>query len=175
MLLIVQAHAAAAVLNFSESCTPEILTPYLDGVISKLLVLLQVCFNHNIVFVWIKCSLSTACLRKACNQLLVTKCFSKVQKVIVQWDVLQNGKRMVQEGALTALASVADSAQVSFGESIFLRWAPRLFVLPKYLLDYQSLLLVLEYPSLCFWGMMKGCVTWEFHRYLWFWLARYKW
>lgn len=43
MLLIVQAHAAAAVLNFSESCTPEILTPYLDGVISKLLVLLQVC------------------------------------------------------------------------------------------------------------------------------------
>jgi hypothetical protein len=35
---------------------------------------------------------------------------------------------MVQEGALTALASVADSAQVSFGESIFLRLAPRLFV-----------------------------------------------
>lgn len=44
----VQAHAAAAVLNFSESCTPEILTPYLDGVISKLLVLLQVCFFANI-------------------------------------------------------------------------------------------------------------------------------
>jgi hypothetical protein len=42
--------------------------------------------------------------------------------------VLQNGKRMVQEGALTALASVADSAQVSFGESIFIRLAPRLFV-----------------------------------------------
>ncbi|KAG0582851.1 hypothetical protein M758_3G093200 [Ceratodon purpureus] len=62
----VQAHAAAAVLNFSESCTPEILTPYLDGVISKLLILLQ------------------------------------------------NGKRMVQEGALTALASVADSAQAHF-------------------------------------------------------------
>ncbi|CAM6081611.1 unnamed protein product [Calypogeia fissa] len=62
----VQAHAAAAILNFSESCTPEILTPYLDGVISKLLVLLQ------------------------------------------------NGKRMVQEGALTALASVADSAQALF-------------------------------------------------------------
>jgi hypothetical protein len=62
----VQAHAAAAILNFSESCTPEILTPYLDGVITKLLVLLQ------------------------------------------------NGKRMVQEGALTALASVADSAQAHF-------------------------------------------------------------
>jgi hypothetical protein len=62
----VQAHAAAAVLNFSEACTPEILTPYLDGVISKLLLLLQ------------------------------------------------NGKRLVQEGALTALASVADSAQAHF-------------------------------------------------------------
>nr|GLL21198.1 importin-5-like [Ipomoea trifida] len=38
----VQAHAASAVLNFSENCTPEILTPYLDGIVSKLLVLLQV-------------------------------------------------------------------------------------------------------------------------------------
>jgi hypothetical protein len=62
--LEVQAHAASAILNFSENCTPEILTPYLDGIISKLLVLLQ------------------------------------------------NGKQMVQEGALTALASVADSSQV---------------------------------------------------------------
>ncbi|KAL9407426.1 hypothetical protein Peur_004398 [Populus x canadensis] len=62
----VQAHAASAVLNFSENCTPEILTPYLDGVVSKLLVLLQ------------------------------------------------NGKQMVQEGALTALASVADSSQEHF-------------------------------------------------------------
>ncbi|KAL5708569.1 Importin-5 [Ranunculus cassubicifolius] len=62
----VQAHAASAVLNFSENCTPDILTPYLDGIVSKLLVLLQ------------------------------------------------NGKQMVQEGALTALASVADSSQAQF-------------------------------------------------------------
>ncbi|XP_010535931.1 PREDICTED: importin-5-like [Tarenaya hassleriana] len=62
----VQAHAASAVLNFSENCTPEILVPYLDGIVSKLLVLLQ------------------------------------------------NGKQMVQEGALTALASVADSSQEHF-------------------------------------------------------------
>ncbi|KAJ8643483.1 hypothetical protein MRB53_005231 [Persea americana] len=62
----VQAHAASAVLNFSENCTPEILTPYLDGIVSKLLALLQ------------------------------------------------NRKQMVQEGALTALASVADSSQEHF-------------------------------------------------------------
>ncbi|GAB4843737.1 Importin-5 [Ancistrocladus abbreviatus] len=62
----VQAHAASAVLNFSENCTPEILTPYMDGIVTKLLVLLQ------------------------------------------------NGKQMVQEGALTALASVADSSQELF-------------------------------------------------------------
>ncbi|CAA3002294.1 importin-5-like [Olea europaea subsp. europaea] len=62
----VQAHAASAVLNFSENCTPEILAPYLDGIVSKLLVLLQ------------------------------------------------NSKQMVQEGALTALASVADSSQEHF-------------------------------------------------------------
>lgn len=39
---LMQAHAASAVLNFSENCTPDILAPYLDGVVSKLLVLLQV-------------------------------------------------------------------------------------------------------------------------------------
>ncbi|KAL4572828.1 hypothetical protein LXL04_019614 [Taraxacum kok-saghyz] len=50
---LLQAHAASvnhqvhwesyhsAVLNFSENCTPDILTPYLDGIVSKLLVLLQ--------------------------------------------------------------------------------------------------------------------------------------
>ncbi|GKC48819.1 chromatin-remodeling complex subunit IES6, partial [Tanacetum coccineum] len=52
-----EAHAAFAVLN----CTPDILTPYLDGIVSKLL--------------------------------------------------LQNGKQMVQEGALTILASLADLSQ----------------------------------------------------------------
>ncbi|KAK4780071.1 hypothetical protein SAY87_016177 [Trapa incisa] len=62
----VQAHAASAILNFSENCTPVILLPYLDGIVGKLLVLLQ------------------------------------------------NGKQMVQEGALTALASVADSSQENF-------------------------------------------------------------
>ncbi|GJS46050.1 importin-5-like protein [Tanacetum coccineum] len=58
-----RAHAASVVLNFSENCTPDILTP--DGIVSKLLVLLQ------------------------------------------------NGKQMVQQGALTALASVADSSQAN--------------------------------------------------------------
>ncbi|XLS55041.1 hypothetical protein HN51_004796, partial [Arachis hypogaea] len=36
-----RAHAASAVLNFNENCTPDILTPYLDGIVSKLLVILQ--------------------------------------------------------------------------------------------------------------------------------------
>ncbi|KAF6162550.1 hypothetical protein GIB67_003096 [Kingdonia uniflora] len=58
-----KAHAASTVLNFSENCTPDILTPYLDRIVSKLLVLLQ---------------------------------------------------QMVQEGALTALASVSDSSQKQF-------------------------------------------------------------
>uniref|UniRef100_A0ACD5WAS2 Uncharacterized protein n=1 Tax=Avena sativa TaxID=4498 RepID=A0ACD5WAS2_AVESA len=62
----VQAHAASAILNFSENCRPDILTPYLDVIVSKLLVLLQ------------------------------------------------SGSQMVQEGALTALASAADSSQEHF-------------------------------------------------------------
>ncbi|GKE90999.1 ARM repeat superfamily protein isoform 2 [Tanacetum coccineum] len=55
-----EAHAASAVLDFSDNCTPDI-SP--DGIMGKLLVLLQ------------------------------------------------NGEQTVQEGALTALASVADSSE----------------------------------------------------------------
>ncbi|KAG2546633.1 hypothetical protein PVAP13_9KG037200 [Panicum virgatum] len=62
----VQAHAASAILNFSENCRPDILTPYLDGIVGKLLLLLQ------------------------------------------------TGNQMVQEAALTALASAADSSQEHF-------------------------------------------------------------
>ncbi|KAL6637674.1 hypothetical protein ACP70R_025246 [Stipagrostis hirtigluma subsp. patula] len=62
----VQAHAASAILNFSENCRPDILTPYLDGIVGKLL------------------------------------------------QLLQTGNQMVQEGALTALASAADSSQEHF-------------------------------------------------------------
>ena len=37
----VQAHAAAAVVNFSENCDQDILPPYLDDLITHLLQLLQ--------------------------------------------------------------------------------------------------------------------------------------
>lgn len=86
----VQAHAASAVLNFSENCTPDILTPYLDGIVSKLLVLLQVTEFRHLIISFIHS---------------FTKCSF--------FFLMQNGKQMVQEGALTALASVADSSQVS--------------------------------------------------------------
>ena len=59
-----QAHSSAAVVNFSESADPEQMQPYLDTLITKLLLLLQ------------------------------------------------HGKKLVQEGALTAMASVADCSQV---------------------------------------------------------------
>lgn len=62
----IQAHAAAALVNFCEACELDDLAPYLDSLMEKLIQLLQ--------------------------------CGSKV----------------VQEGALTALASVADRAQDAF-------------------------------------------------------------
>ena len=62
----VQAHATAAVVNFSEDCEEEILAPYLDALVSKLLVLLQ------------------------------------------------SPRNIVREGALTSLASVADSSKDYF-------------------------------------------------------------
>ncbi|WIA40679.1 hypothetical protein OEZ86_004377 [Tetradesmus obliquus] len=74
----VQAHAAAAVVNFSEGCESDTMAPHLDALIAKLLTLLQ------------------------------------QGKKIVQRQLLQQGKKIVQEGALTALASVADCAQEQF-------------------------------------------------------------
>eukprot|EP00884_Botryococcus_braunii_P020479 jgi/Botrbrau1/7114/Bobra.0165s0131.1 len=62
----VQAHAAAAIVNFSENCDQDVLAPYLDALTGKLL------------------------------------------------GLLQHGQRLVQEGALTAMASVADCAKASF-------------------------------------------------------------
>ncbi len=36
-----QAHASAAIVNFSENCDQELLPPYLDTLITKLMTLLQ--------------------------------------------------------------------------------------------------------------------------------------
>lgn len=62
----VQSHAASAVINFCEVAVPEVLTPYLDGIVSKLLALLR------------------------------------------------DGKVIVQEQAVTALASIADCIKKDF-------------------------------------------------------------
>ncbi|KAL4539354.1 hypothetical protein Ndes2437B_g02265 [Nannochloris sp. 'desiccata'] len=62
----VQAHACAATVNFAENCDQDVVAPYLDTLIGKLLALLQ------------------------------------------------QGRKNVQEGALTSLASVADCAQDYF-------------------------------------------------------------
>lgn len=82
-------------LNFSENCTPEILTPYLDGIVSKLLVLLQVMIDQTIIQILLLIQFMSIYIYSECHIY-----------------IMQNGKQMVQEGALTALASVADSSQV---------------------------------------------------------------
>eukprot|EP01100_Stratorugosa_tubuloviscum_P001006 TRINITY_DN1224_c0_g2_i1.p1 TRINITY_DN1224_c0_g2~~TRINITY_DN1224_c0_g2_i1.p1 ORF type:complete len:1087 (-),score=588.52 TRINITY_DN1224_c0_g2_i1:206-3466(-) len=43
----VQSHAAAAILNFCDDCDPRILTPYLDGLLSKLILLIQI--NNKLI------------------------------------------------------------------------------------------------------------------------------
>ncbi|PNH09582.1 Importin-5 [Tetrabaena socialis] len=76
----VQAHACAAIVNFSEGVETEVLPPYLDSLILKLL------------------------------------------------NLLQHGARLVQEGALTALASVADSSQAAAVDVAAWRLSMQLFV-----------------------------------------------
>mmetsp|Transcript_21433 Transcript_21433/g.29989 ORF Transcript_21433/g.29989 Transcript_21433/m.29989 type:complete len:1094 (-) Transcript_21433:418-3699(-) len=62
----VQAHAAAAMVNFCEACEPSIIQPYLDTLLSKL------------------------------------------------YSLLQSGKLVVQEQAITAIAAVADCIEDDF-------------------------------------------------------------
>lgn len=109
-----QAHAAAAVLNFSENCAPETIASYLDSIISKLLLLLQVSMSTMIVY---------DCCLEGIAQMLQGHVYGycRLDAPFMNWRCwFQNGKRMVQEGALTALASVADSSQVS--SSSFCNW-----------------------------------------------------
>lgn len=46
MLTILQAHAAAALVNFSEDCPKPILIPYLDPLMSKLEMILNAKFKE---------------------------------------------------------------------------------------------------------------------------------
>lgn len=64
----VQSHAAAAIINFCEHCTADLLQPYLDELLQKLVFLLQ------------------------------------------------SGKKIVQEQAVTAIAAVADCAEENFNK-----------------------------------------------------------
>lgn len=63
----VQSHAASAIVNWCEHCTPEILKPYLHDLLGKLI------------------------------------------------QLLQQGKRIVQEQAVTAVAAIAECVEAEFG------------------------------------------------------------
>ena len=52
-----QAHSSAAVVNFSENCDQELLPPYLDTLITKLMTLLQ--NGQRMVQVGLWCCLSS--------------------------------------------------------------------------------------------------------------------
>ena len=104
----VQAHASAAVVNFSEACNQTVLAPYLNTLIGMLV------------------------------------------------QLLQRGQRIVQEGALTALASVADASQQHF-ESYFDAVVPLLTNILTHATDKSNRLLrakALECISLV--GMAVG-------------------
>lgn len=81
----VQAHACAAMVNFAESCDQDVMQPYLDGLISKLL------------------------------------------------QLLQSGRRNVQEGSLTALASIAECSQ-----DYFIKYYDTCMPLLRHILEFAS-------------------------------------
>nr|GEW71479.1 hypothetical protein [Tanacetum cinerariifolium] len=93
------AHAASAVLNFSENCTPDILTPYLDGIVSKLLVLLQEQFQkyYDAVMPYLKAILINA--NDKANRMLRAKameCISLVGMAVGK-DKFRDDAKQVME------------------------------------------------------------------------------
>ncbi|KAH9611136.1 hypothetical protein KSS87_023271 [Heliosperma pusillum] len=95
----VQAHAASAVLNFSENCTPEILTPYLDGIVGKLLVLLQELFQkyYDVVMPYLKAILVNA--TDKANRMLRAKsmeCISLVGMAVGKEKFRDDAKQVME-------------------------------------------------------------------------------
>ncbi len=89
-------------MNFSEGVDGEVLTPYLDALIQKLLTLLQ-------VRGWISHTFERHTSVKGGQE---ADCICPLHALPLMPHPVQHGRKLVQEGALTALASVADSSQV---------------------------------------------------------------
>lgn len=95
----VQAHAAAALINFTEDCPKSILIPYLDNLLQHLHVIMVGKLNEV----------------KACSPGFDASARSSAPfmgSFLLQ--LIQKGNKLVLEQVVTSIASVADTAEEKF-------------------------------------------------------------
>ncbi|MEQ2190335.1 hypothetical protein XENOCAPTIV_028750 [Xenoophorus captivus] len=97
----VQAHAAAALINFTEDCPKSLLIPYLDSLVQHLHVIM-VAKLQEVMFI-------------PSEQGFISKCWAvEVLKCCVLHQLIQKGTKLVLEQVVTSIASVADTAEEKF-------------------------------------------------------------
>lgn len=97
----VQAHAAAALINFTEDCPKSLLIPYLDSLVQHLHVIMVAKLQEVRSPLTEQGSGQNVGLRKP------SQCFSLHQ-------LIQKGTKLVLEQVVTSIASVADTAEEKF-------------------------------------------------------------
>ena len=117
---VLQAHASAAIVNFTEGCESDLLPDYLDQLIQKLLELAgkgakTVKVSHHPSNVRPLSSCTTTCKGLP----LLTQQIFGMATLHISLPAVPSSARLsnnsaLQEGALTALASVADASKQYF-------------------------------------------------------------
>lgn len=99
----VQAHAAAALINFTEDCPKSLLIPYLDSLVQHLHVIMVAKLQEVGRF-----SVSDLFSAAATAVKHLHTCFCCCRQLI------QKGTKLVLEQVVTSIASVADTAEEKF-------------------------------------------------------------
>lgn len=100
----VQAHAAAALINFTEDCPKSLLIPYLDSLVQHLHVIMVAKLQE--VENYFPCPVCFLQQPQLFKRLQTCFCCSR--------QLIQKGTKLVLEQVVTSIASVADTAEEKF-------------------------------------------------------------
>lgn len=110
----VQAHAAAALINFTEDCPKSLLIPYLDSLVQHLHVIMVAKLQEVQIFLNFKKNLKRNLVVSLKPAILdpAAKMFNKCR--LLPFQLIQKGTKLVLEQVVTSIASVADTAEEKF-------------------------------------------------------------
>ena len=101
----VQAHAAAALINFTEDCPKSLLIPYLDSLVQHLHVIMVAKLQEV--------KKNSGSITKENYTTFLAKLIHLTVSSLPQ-QLIQKGTKLVLEQVVTSIASVADTAEEKF-------------------------------------------------------------